>query len=347
MTTPHILIAAGGTGGHVFPAIAIAEQLLMSKAKVSWLATGGREMSYLEGHDFSVFVVPFSSVRGLKLLMKLPLAVLRAYLLIRRLRPQVVLCMGGYPAVPGALAARILGIPLVLHEQNAVAGLANRLLKKIAKRTLGGFSDVFGELVGNPVREEFFAYPPPQQRYDKRQGALHILVLGGSQGAAILNDITPAALRLLPEPRPTVVHQCGVARGDEVSDTYKKNGVDASVCEFIKEVAAEMAKADLVISRAGASTLSELSALGVASLLVPYPYAANQHQSVNAQAMAKRGASQYFEENIMDAKKLAEFLCNMTRDDCLTMAQKVWQLAQPKAAALVAEHCLSEACHAT
>ena len=335
---------AAGTGGHVFTGLAIAEKLFRSKAKVSWLAAGGDEMRFLRAHDLPVFVVPFSRGRGVWL--RLFVAVIRAIILLRRIRPQAVLCMGGYAGVPGALAAKCLGVPLLLHEQNAVPGRANRLLKKIAKRVLCGFPDGFGEWVGNPVRQGFFECPPPAARYGARCGALRILVLGGSQGAAALNRIAPVALALL-STRPIVVHQCGFGNLLEVRESYQKNGVEVSLHEFINDVVAEMAAADLVISRAGASTLAELSALGVAALLIPYPYAANRHQWFNAGAMKKQGAAECWEEDMLDAEKLAEYLRDMTRDNCLTMAQQSHLLAKPKAAALSAMHCMTESGYAT
>ncbi|MGI9306629.1 MAG: undecaprenyldiphospho-muramoylpentapeptide beta-N-acetylglucosaminyltransferase [Gammaproteobacteria bacterium] len=337
------LIAAGGTGGHVFPALAIAEELQQRGAEVFWLAAGGMETALAAARGFPVHLAPFRPPRGIGGALRLAAAVWRARRILRRVRPAVVLGMGGYAAAPGGLAAKTAGVPVVVHEQNAVAGRANRLLCKIADQTLTGFPGVLpnGRWVGNPVRAEFFAAVRPQTSGPLRR----LLVLGGSQGARALNETVPAALARLPADF-AVFHQCGRGNLDAARRAYQAAGRRAEVCEFMDDVAAQMAAADLILSRAGAATLAEIAATGGAALLIPYPFAAGGHQRRNAEFFAEKGAAFHREEEELTAEWLADFLAQTTRPMLAETGRKARELARPNAAADVAEACLAEANHA-
>lgn len=346
--TARIAVAAGGTGGHVFPALAIADELRARGCDVHWLSAGGMESRLAPAHGFPVHLIPFSPPRGVAGVLRLARAALRASGVLRRLRPAAVLATGGYAAAPGGLAAKIVGAPLIIHEQNAVAGRANRLLCKIARRICTGFPDVLpgGSWTGNPARREFFACPPPEERLASDSPPRRLLVLGGSQGARALNETIPAALAKLPDEF-RVVHQCGRGNARDTENAYRDSERRAEVCEFLDDVAARMAAADLVICRAGAATLAELAAAGAASLLVPYPFAAADHQNVNARFWEKHGAAFVRAQKDLDAEKLAAFLSETTRPMLLRTAAAARSLARPHAAAEVADACLAEAKHAS
>ena len=339
-----VLIAAGGTGGHVFPALAIADELRRRGAEVLWLACGGLEMEVVPARGFTLYEVPFRSPRGIGGIFRLLMAVWRARQLIRQLRPAVVLGMGGYAAAPGGLAAKTAAIAMVVHEQNAVAGRANRLLCKTTTNILTGFPAVIpgGQWVGNPVREEFCQQLPPEKRFVGASPPRRLLVLGGSQGAQTLNRQVPAAMALLSDDF-VVVHQCGRGNVHAVQNAYLENGRRATVSEFIEDVATAMASADLVICRAGAATLSELAAVGAAAILIPYPFAAANHQYYNARFFVDGGAAFMCSEQQLSAEWLANFLSAMTQPMVVAAAQKAHALSRPKAAATVAEFCLAAA----
>jgi UDP-N-acetylglucosamine--N-acetylmuramyl-(pentapeptide) pyrophosphoryl-undecaprenol N-acetylglucosamine transferase len=344
-----VLVMAGGTGGHVMPGLAVAAELRERGWRVVWLGNpSGMEASLVPKHGFEMRWVRFGGLRGKGLLTRLllPLNLLRAFWqalgVLRSLRPSVVLGLGGYITFPGGMMAAMLGVPLVLHEQNAVAGLANKVLSGVADRVLVAFPDSLAgaEWCGNPVRPEIAACPPPQRRFEGRQGPLSLLVVGGSLGAQALNDVVPQALALLPrEARPTVVHQGGRAHQARLEENYRKAGVQASLVEFIDDMAAAYASADLVVCRAGAMTVAELAAVGAASVLVPYPHAVDDHQTVNARFLSGRGAAVLMPQSELTADRLAGLIGGLDRGRLLEMAARAREAARPDATARVADVC--------
>ncbi len=304
MTTRPILIMAGGTGGHIYPALAVAKVLCARSQPVVWLgATNGLESEVTDRHGLPFESIVVSGLRGSGLLrwlfgpFRVTRAVFNAAKIVRRRNPAAVLGMGGYASGPGGIAAWLLGRPLVIHEQNAVAGLTNRLLARFARVVLAAFPGSFAasrklKLVGNPVRAEIEALAPPEARYQARSGRLRLLVLGGSLGAKSLNNCVPRALAEIPaDERPQVMHQCGKATHAECLDNYEQAGVSADVLPFIDDMAAAYANADLVICRAGALTLAEIMAAGLPAVLVPYPHAVDDHQTANAAPLVRAGAA--------------------------------------------------------
>ena len=338
-----VLIAAGGTGGHVFPALAIAEELRRMNAEVCWLGCGGIETREAPACGLPLLLVPFRPPAGVSGAWRLLVAVWRARRLLQSWRPTVILAMGSYAALPGALAGRLLGVPLVLHEQNAIAGRANKLLQKIACRIFTGFPTSLpgGEWVGNPTRLDFGRAAQEKAT----AGPLHLLILGGSQGAQALNEMVPAALGLTAAEF-IIAHQCGRGRRAETIAGYQKAGCHAEVVEFMNDVARRMAAADLVICRAGAATLAELAVCGTPALLVPYPFAAANHQLANAEFFARRGAAYLREQKELSPAWLADFLPTLSRAALMTMRRQMLMLARPEAAAQVAAGCLEKAYHA-
>ncbi|HXV11116.1 MAG TPA: undecaprenyldiphospho-muramoylpentapeptide beta-N-acetylglucosaminyltransferase [Burkholderiales bacterium] len=348
-----ILIMAGGTGGHIFPALAVAEYLRAQDWKVVWMGNrAGMEAGLIPQRGFAMAWVRFSGVRGRNLLQAalLPLQLLIAFWQSSRAiffhRPHVVLGMGGYVSFPGAMMAALFNRPLAIHEQNSVAGLANRVLAKLADRVLTTFPEAFGEatavlITGNPVRSEISSMAPPENRYRARGGRLRVLVMGGSQGARVLNTTVPDALALVPEDtRPRVLHQAGAAHLEFVRRRYEERGVAAEVADFIGDIASRYAEADLIICRAGATTVAEIAAAGIASLLVPYPYAVDDHQMVNARFLADRGAALLMPQSEFTPQRLAEVLTGSTRDRLLAMAQRARAVGKPDATLAVAKICM-------
>ncbi|HEV8259192.1 MAG TPA: undecaprenyldiphospho-muramoylpentapeptide beta-N-acetylglucosaminyltransferase, partial [Burkholderiales bacterium] len=280
-TSRTVLVMAGGTGGHIYPALAVAEYLRARGWKVVWLgARSGMEAVLVPQHGYTVEWIRFSGLRGKGIvrLALLPLNLLIAFWqsarAIFRVRPDVVLGMGGYIAFPGGMMAAFLDRPLVLHEQNSIAGLANKVLAQVADRILVAFPAAMkkSEWTGNPVRREIAELPAPERRFRDRSGNLKVLVVGGSLGAQILNETVPLALALIPENRrPDVTHQAGEKHIAALQKNYRDAGVNATSLAFIHDMAAAYADADLVICRAGALTIAELAVAGVASVLVPFP----------------------------------------------------------------------------
>jgi UDP-N-acetylglucosamine--N-acetylmuramyl-(pentapeptide) pyrophosphoryl-undecaprenol N-acetylglucosamine transferase len=291
--------------------------------------------------------VRFTALRGKGLLRKLllPFNLLRgfsqAWTQLKRIRPDVVLGMGGYISFPGGMMASLQGVPLVLHEQNSVAGLANRVLAGVADRILSGFPDVLkkGDWVGNPVRPEIAALRPPAQRYAQHDGPLRVLVVGGSLGAQALNEALPKALAMMPEgERPQVVHQAGQKHLPLLKSYYISAGVSAECVAFVNDMAGAYDWADLVICRAGALTVAELAAAGVASLLVPFPHAVDDHQTSNARFLSSAGAAILLPQDQLTPARLAE-IRNLSRQQLAQMAEKARALARPEATAAVAHVC--------
>ena len=348
--SPTLMIMAGGTGGHVYPAMAVADHLHASGWRIVWLATeGGMENRLIVGKPYQRATIRMRGVRGKGLMVKLlaPVQILLAcwqsLLAMHRHRPDIVLGMGGFAAFPGGLMAWLTRRPLVIHEQNSIAGLTNRVLAKFAKRVLAAFPSAFGDkatLVGNPIRAEISAVADPASRFVGRDGPLRLLVVGGSLGAHALNQTVPQALALMPPAsRPQVLHQAGEKHLAELQANYRQAGVTAEVRAYIEDMAASYDWADLVICRAGALTVAELAAAGAASVLVPFPYAVDDHQTHNARYLSENGAATLIQQKDLTAQGLAELIGNMTRTGLLDMAKRARALGKPEATATVAAIC--------
>ncbi len=348
-----LMIMAGGTGGHIFPALSVAEHVRAAGWNVVWLGSrAGMEARLIPARGFPMAWLRFSGLRrkGLIPVAMLPLNLLIAFWQSARAifahRPDVILGMGGYVAFPGGMMASLLNRPLVIHEQNAVAGLANRVLGHVADKVLAGFPGAFekrarAEWTGNPVRAQIALIAPPEQRFAGRTGPLRVLVLGGSQGAKALNDTVPQALARMPEGAlPDVIHQSGAAHLEAVRTNYAEVGVAATVVAFIDDMAASYAAADVMICRAGASTIAELAAAGVAAVLVPFPYAVDDHQTRNARFLAERGGAVFIPQHELTPERLAQLLGELTRDKLLAIAQAARSAGKPEATRVVAEACM-------
>ena len=343
------LIMAGGTGGHIFPGLAVAEALRSAGWRVHWLgAPGSMEAQLVPPRGFAFEPVQFGGVRGkgLQTLALLPLKLLRAFWqslqVVRRVRPDVVVGLGGYITFPGGMMATLLGKPLVLHEQNSVAGMANRVLARIADRVFTAFPQVLPSAawVGNPLREAFTAQPAPAERFAGRSGPLHLLVVGGSLGAKALNDTVPQALALIPaDQRPQVVHQSGARQIDALRASYAAAGVEATLTPFIDDTASAFAQADLVIGRAGASTVTEIAAVGAAALFVPFPFAVDDHQTTNARFLVDQGGGWLVPQAELTPQGLATQLQKLTRAELLYRAQNAYRQRKTNATREVVVAC--------
>lgn len=353
MSKPSILVMAGGTGGHIFPGLAVAELLRNRGWQVAWLGnTSGMEYRLVPMRGFPFEAVNFGGLRGKGLLTKLMLpinlarACLQSWKIIRRLKPSVVLGMGGYITFPGGLMSVLLKRPLVLHEANSVAGSANRYLSKIASKTLTGFPNTLleAEWVGNPIRVEFESMAAPAERYGARTGPLTLLVVGGSLGAAALNETIPAALALMPaEERPQVLHQAGEKHLAELKQRYAEYGIVADVRAFIEDMPEAYAAADLVVCRSGAMTVSEIAASGVAACFVPFPFAIDDHQTSNAEFLASADAAKLWQQTDLNPVALADWLKNIQRPELMAMAERAHSLAKMHATERVAAICAESA----
>lgn len=352
-----VVVMAGGTGGHVYPALSAARLMREMGAEVTWLGTrAGLEARVVPEAGFDIDWIDIGGVRG-KGFMTLLLAPLRiaqaciqAGRAMRRRRPGLVLGMGGFVTGPGGVVARLLGHPLVIHEQNARAGLTNRILAHIASRVLEAFPGSFAARVrttdtGNPVRTEIAQMPPPEQRLAGRSGPLRLLIMGGSLGALVLNETVPRALGRLPEARrPSVRHQAGRLTVDRALEVYREQNVEADVSAYIEDVAEALAWADVAICRAGAITVSELAAAGLGAILVPLPHAVDDHQSANARFLADSGAAVLLPQSDLSADALADLLGELLdRDRLLNMARAARERARPDSAREVVAACLEAA----
>ncbi len=345
-----ILIMAGGTGGHVFPGLAVADAMRERGWNVVWMgARTGMEARLVPARGYPMAWIRASALRGKGLAAKLllPTNLLIGFWqsarAIFRIRPEVVLGMGGYVAFPGGMMASLLARPLAVHEQNAIAGLANRVLARVADRRFAAFPGALqdAEWTGNPVRAEIARIAEPEARYAARSGPLRLLVVGGSLGAQALNEAVPKALALIPDAeRPEVVHQSGEKNLDSLAANYRAGGVQGETLAFIDDMAERYAAADLVICRAGAITVAELSAGGMASVLVPFPHAVDDHQSANARFLAERGAAILLPQRELTPHKLAVTIRSLDRAQLLAMARKARALGKPDAARIVAERCM-------
>ena len=355
MSAPRtLMIMAGGTGGHIFPALSVAEYVRAQGWNVVWLGSrAGMEARLVPPKGYTMAWIRFSGVRGRGLLAvaSLPLNLLIAFWQSARAifahRPDVVLGMGGYVAFPGGMMASFLNRPLVLHEQNSIAGLTNKVLSTVADKVLVAFPRAFGERskvewTGNPVRAEIAAVPVPETRDSGRAGPLRVLVLGGSQGAAALNEIVPKAIELMPEARrPLVTHQTGATHFETVRANYERAGVGADLWPFfVEDMAERYAEADLLVCRAGASTIAELAAAGVPALLVPFPYAVDDHQTTNARFLSERGGAVLIPQSELTPEKLAGLLATLDREKLLAMARAARAAGKPDATRTVAEACM-------
>ncbi len=344
------MIMAGGTGGHVFPGLAVADFLRDSGWRVVWLgARTGMEATLVPKRGYEMAWVSFSGLRGKGpvAFFLLPLRLLLAFWQSARAifahRPDVVLGMGGYISFPGGMMAALFGKPLVVHEQNSVAGLANTVLAGVADRVLCAFPGALkrATLTGNPVRPQIAAMAVPEQRYAERSGPLRVLVVGGSLGAKALNEVMPRALALLPgERRPLVTHQSGALHVESLRQAYFAAGVQAATPAFIEDMAAAYAEADLVVCRAGAITVAEIAAAGVASILVPYPHAVDDHQTTNARFLADAGAAVLVPQSELGAERLAGLLAGFDRRRLREMAGRARSLGKLDATAAVAKICM-------
>ncbi|HEX6321846.1 MAG TPA: undecaprenyldiphospho-muramoylpentapeptide beta-N-acetylglucosaminyltransferase [Burkholderiales bacterium] len=343
-----ILIMAGGTGGHIFPGLAVAEEMRAAGWDVVWMgARGGMEERLVPPRGYRTAWIRARAARGKGLLQKL---LLPANLLLsfwesarhlRRIAPDVVLGLGGYVAFPGGMMASLLNRPLALHEQNAIAGLANRVLSTVSDKVMVAFPGALkdAEWTGNPVRAEIAAIAPPEARFQGRDGPLRILVVGGSLGAQALNEALPKAIALLKD-KPLVVHQSGEKHLEALRKHYAQAGAQGDLIAFIDDMARRYAEADLVICRAGAVTVAELSAGGMASILVPFPFAVDDHQTANARFLAEAGAAVLVQQKELTAEKLARLIQSLDRPRLLDMARNARALGKPDAARIVAQRCM-------
>ena len=343
------LVMAGGTGGHIFPGLAVAEALRDRGWAVHWLgAPGGMEQQLVPPRGFALEPVQFGGLRGkgpLTLLM-LPARLLRACAqsvgVLRRVRPDVVIGLGGYITFPGGLMSVLLGKPLVLHEQNSVAGLANKVLASVANRVFTAFPNVLknAQWVGNPLREAFVSQPDPVTRFTGRSGPLKLLVVGGSLGAKALNSIVPKALaRIAPAQRPIVMHQSGAKQIDDLRANYVAAGVEAELTPFIDDTATAYATADLIVARAGASTVTEIAAVGAAALFVPFPSAVDDHQTTNARFLVDAGGGWLVQQNELTPELLADLLQKTERTTLVDKAVKAKAMQKTEAVDAVVLAC--------
>ena len=343
------LIMAGGTGGHIFPGLAVAQALREKGWRVHWLgAPNSMESRLVPQRGFVLETVDFSGVRGkgLKTLVLLPVRLARAFVqsvqVLRRVQPDVVVGLGGYITFPGGLMGVLMGKPLVLHEQNSVAGMANKVLAWVAARVFTAFPKVMakGQWVGNPLRGEFLTQAAPQTRFAGRSGPLRVLVVGGSLGARALNTVVPQALALIPAAqRPVVTHQSGEKQIDELRANYASAGVQAELTPFIQDTAQAFADADLVICRAGASTVTELAAVGAAAVLVPFPAAVDDHQTHNARFLVDQGAGWLLPQADMTPAALADLLQKTERSALVLRAVEAKKMQQIHATDAVVAAC--------
>ena len=349
MSQKTALIMAGGTGGHIFPGLAVAEELRARGWRVHWLgAPGSMESRIVPQHGFPLELIDFSGVRGkgLATLALLPLRLLRAFWqalqVVRRVKPDVVVGLGGYITFPGGMMGVLCGKPLVLHEQNSVAGMANKVLAGVADRVFTAFPGVLkkAQWVGNPLRAAFTRQAAPSERFAGRTGPLRLLVAGGSLGAQALNDIVPRALALIPAAdRPLVTHQSGATQIDALRANYQAAGVQAELTPFIDDTASAFAAADIIVCRAGASTVTEIAAVGAAAVFVPFPFAVDDHQTTNARFLVNAGGGWLVQQSDLTPEGLAKMLLNSERTALVDIAEKAKNMQKINATREVVAAC--------
>lgn len=348
-----VLIAAGGTGGHVFPALAVADVLRDQGVEVAFAGTSaGMEARLVPERGYPLHLIEMQGVRGkglgrwLRAPWRVSKAVLQARKIIQQTQSQQVLGMGGYVTAPVGLAAWSMGRPLCLHEQNAIAGLSNRLLAPLAKHIFLGFPETRlprGEWVGNPVRQSIRDLPTPAERFAGHHGAPHLLIMGGSQGAKALNSVSVAAIAAMPEEqRPQIWHQTGRDHLESTRSAYTEAGIDARVEPFIEDMTAALGWADLALCRAGAATVAELAAAGLGAILVPFPFAVDDHQAANARFLEAAGAARMLRQENLHAQELKDILAPLLSDSALRLrwAEAARQHSRGDAATTVATICM-------
>lgn len=338
-----VLIMAGGTGGHVFPGLATADYLRSHGVEVAWLGTAaGIEARLVPEANYPLHLINISGLRGkgFKTLLQAPFKILSAISASRKVmntfKPDVVIGMGGFVSGPGGFAAMLTGRPLVIHEQNAIAGFTNKLLARIAKRVLMGFPGAFPGMskaitVGNPVRAAIEEIPAPLVRFDSERSKMRLLVLGGSLGAQALNKVVPEAMKRLDEKdRPEIIHQTGEKHFADVKNLYDSMGIAGNLSPFVKDMAEVYAWADVVLCRAGALTVAELCAAGVGAVFVPFPFAVDDHQTANAEFMVKNGAAICIQQSDLTPERLADIVREFAhaKEKRVTMACSAYQLRQ-------------------
>jgi UDP-N-acetylglucosamine--N-acetylmuramyl-(pentapeptide) pyrophosphoryl-undecaprenol N-acetylglucosamine transferase len=343
------LVMAGGTGGHIFPGLAVAEALRDRAWRVHWLGgAGAMESQLVPPRGFPFETIAFSGVRGkgVKTLVFLPLRLLKAFWqsiqVVRRVKPDVVIGLGGYITFPAGMMSVLLGKPLVLHEQNSIAGMANRILASVADRVFTAFPNVLKKAswVGNPLRAGFLQQPGPAERLGARTGPLRLLVVGGSLGAKALNETVPKALAMIPPAaRPIVVHQSGAKQIDELRANYLAAGVEAELTPFIEDTALAYAQADLIVCRAGASTVTELAAVGCAAVFVPFPSAVDDHQTTNARFLVDAGGGWLIQQREFTPEWLAQLLQTVERPELVRRALAAKSMQKTDATAQVVAAC--------
>lgn len=349
MSSKTALIMAGGTGGHIFPGLAVAQALRERGWRVHWLgAPQSMEARLVPAQGFALETISFAGVRGkgALALALLPMRLLRAFwqawAVVRRVQPDVVVGLGGYISFPGGMMAVLAGKPLVLHEQNSVAGLANRVLAGIADRVFTAFPGALrkAEWIGNPLRAAFTQQAAPEERFAGRTGPLRLLVVGGSLGAQALNDVVPQALALLsPHERPQVLHQSGAAQIERLRANYARAGVQAELTPFIDDTAGAFAEADLVVCRAGASTVTEIAAIGAAAVFVPFPSAVDDHQTTNARFLVDAGGGWLLPQSELSPDRLARMLQKMERTTLMNKALEAKKMQKLNATDAVVAAC--------
>lgn len=347
MSQATVMVMAGGTGGHIFPALAVARELQDAGYQVVWLgADGGMETRIVPPTGIPLETIAIKGVRGngLKRKLLLPFTLASNIKAVRRIIKQyhvkALIGFGGFVTFPGGMAGKLSGLPLTIHEQNAIAGLSNKTLARYAKRVLYAFPNVFDDaqgLVGNPVRADIVAMPEPEIRFAQHSGRLRLLVVGGSLGAKVFNDTVPEALALIPEDqRPVITHQSGRNKLTGLQDAYQRLGIDANCVEFIDDMVAAYSAADVVLCRAGALTVAELAAAGLGAIFVPFPHAVDDHQTHNAKVLVHANAAISVPQTEFTAAKLADLLQQLDRPSCLQWATNARAQALPDAAKLTA-----------
>ena len=349
---PRVLIMAGGTGGHVFPALAVADKLRQSAVDLSWLGTlNGIEADLVPSHGIPINYIEIEGIRGkgVKALFKAPYLLCRsmnqAFNVLKDFRPDVVLGMGGFVSGPGAMAARIKDIPIVVHEQNAIAGTTNRILSKFANSVLEGFPSTLrgASWVGNPVRSAITRLATPENRMSSRKGPVKLLVLGGRRGSQAINELVPAAVSTIGvDQRPSILHQTGKSNLKMTRALYSALDIEAEVTEFIDAIEDAYEWADFVICRSGALTVAELTSVGLGSILIPFPYAIDDHQTANARLLEANGAAVIYQQSELTFELLGKLIIKFAIDPCnrLDMAMAARKLAKNNAADQVAKTCL-------
>lgn len=349
-----VLIMAGGTGGHVFPGLAVAKYLRDKGVEVHWLGTSqGIEARLVPEADFPLHLVTITGIRGkgIKTLLAAPFKILRALMqsrqTIKKIKPDVVIGLGGFVSGPGGLASWLSGYPLIIHEQNAKAGFTNKMLACVAKYVLEGFPSAFEpsdkvKMVGNPVRTEIENLPSPNIRLVPPRAPFRLLVLGGSLGAQALNDIVPKALaKLESHERPDVLHQTGDKHFESAKKSYQSMGIEVNLTPFVKDMAEVYSWADVVLCRAGALTVAELCSVGLGAILVPFPFAVDDHQTANAKYMVKGNAAECIQQSELTESRLADIVKELYKspEKRLNMAQAAYQLRHQHVTEKIYEIC--------